>query len=56
MFPCVQMGVFPTQEQSFTCYDCMTFLLILANFASDHSHPCVRFKVTQAQFTNTQVS
>ena len=30
MFPCMGMGVFAVQEQSFKCYDCKMFLHILA--------------------------
>ena len=60
MFPCVGKGVFVAQEQPFEYYDCKTFLPILANFASNQSHPwrmmCFLLKLkTDFLFGNFQV-
>ncbi len=42
MFQCLGDGVFAVQEQSFKCYNCKTFLPILANLALGQSHPWMK--------------
>ncbi len=39
IFTCMGVGVFAIQEQPSKCYDCKTFLCILANFTLDQFHP-----------------